>query len=83
MKDSNTMDIDMVTLGQPQHKRLSLQDLKRYWDKNFCFGCGQEGHRRTDCPQKGSQKKKKVSAVAQEVQENQEELSEKHSNSKE
>ena len=74
------MDIDMVMLGQPQRKRLSPQDLKRYQDKNLCFGCDQEGHQRTDFPQKGSQKKKKITAVVQEVQEDSEELSGKDSN---
>ena len=73
------MNIDMVTLGQPQRKRLSPQDLKRYRDKKFCFECGQESHCRTDCPQKGSQKKKKVSAAVQKVQDDQEELLEKDS----
>ena len=73
-KDPNAMDIDMVMLRQQQRKRLSPQDLKRYWDKNLCFGCGQESYRRTDCFQKGSQKKKKILAAVQEVQEDQKEL---------
>ena len=68
------MDIDTVTLRQTQRKRLSRQDLKKYLDKKLCFGCGQEGYHRIDCPQKSSQKKKKVSAAVQEVQEDQEEL---------
>ena len=74
------MIIDMVTLGQQQRKRLSPQDLKKYWDKNLCFGCGQEDYHRTNCPQKGSQKKKKVSAAVQELQEHQEKLLGKNSN---
>ena len=59
----------MVMLGQPQRKKLSSQNLKRYRNKNLCFGCGQKGHQKTNCPQKGDQKKKKVTAVVQEVQE--------------
>ena len=73
-KDPNAMDIDMVMLRQQQRKRLSPQDLKKYWDKNLCFGCGQESYHRTDCLQKGNQKKKKILAAVQEVQEDQEEL---------
>ena len=77
------MNIDMVMLGQPQHKRLSPQELKNYEDKNLCFGCGQKGHCNTDCPQKSSQKRKKVLAAIQEVQDDQEELLGKDSNSEE
>ena len=77
------MNINMVMLGQPQRKRLSLQDLKRYRNKNLCFGCGQGGHQRTNCPQKGGQKKKNITAMVQEVQEDPEELLRKDSNSEE
>ena len=73
-KDPNAMNIDTITLGQSQQKRLSPQDLKKYQDKKLRFGCGQEGDCRTDCPQKNSSKKKKVSAVVQEVPEDPEEL---------
>ena len=48
------MDIDLITIGRPQHKKLSPEDLKCYWDKYLCFEYGQEGHCRTDCPQKSS-----------------------------
>ena len=54
-KDPNAMDINMITLGQPQRKRLSPQDLKRHCNKNLCFDCGPKGYQRTDCPQKGGQ----------------------------
>ena len=76
-KDPDAMDIDTVMSGQTQRKQLSSQDLKRYQDKNLCFRCGQGGHCRIDCPQKNSQKKKKVSVAVQEVQDDQEELLEK------
>ena len=76
-KDPDAIDIDTVTLGQTQRKQLSPQDLKRYWDKNLCFGCGQEGHHMIDCPQKNSPKTKNVSAAVQEAQEDQKELLEK------
>ena len=82
-KDSDAMNIDMVTSRQPQRTRLSSQELKKYWDKTLCFEYGQEGYQRTDCPQKGGQKKKKVKAMVQEVQENPEELLGKNSDSEE
>ena len=64
----------MVTARQSQQKRLTPQDLKKYQDKNLCIGCGQEGHQRIDTLQKGSQKKKKIAAVVQEVPEDPEVL---------
>ena len=75
------MDINIVTLRQTPRKRLSPQDLKKYRDKNLCFGCGQKGRRKTDCLQKNKEKKKKVSAAVQEVQEDRKELLGKDSNS--
>ena len=82
-KDPDEMDIDTVTPGQTHCKQLSPQGLKKYQDKNFCYGCGQERYHRTYCPQKNSQKKKKVSAAVQEVQKDQEELLGKNNNSEE
>lgn len=80
-RPSNEMDWEPTQTTKVSKTRpLSDEERQRYMEQGRCFGCGEKGHIRPQCPKKGGSqkattriKKKKISKPKIEIQSDEEE----------